>query len=572
MKMYIRIWGLLTKGERDRLFYLLILMSIGMILETMGVGLVIPALVLLTREDFSTQYPFLGELSQHVLNGANHNIFVIYGMLFLVFIYLIKAIFLAYLAWQQSKFSYGVQVNLSKKLFTTYLLQPYTFHLQRNSAQLIRNATNEVAMFRDTLILGISLIAECLVVVGLCSLLFIIEPKGAAIVLFTLAIAGMVFQKFTRKLISQWGVARHYHDGLRIQYLQEGLGGAKDVKLLAKEDYFINEYDKHNIQSGRVGQLQSTVTQLPRLWLETLAIAGLALLVTSMLLQGRQLSDVVPTLGLFAAAAFRLMPSVNRIIGALQGLRFGQAVIDTLYNEIQLAVNLRDISDQASQKLKFENSIELKNITFTYPEAPLPTIKDVSLKISCGECVGFVGTSGSGKSTLIDILLGLLPVENGGIYVDGQNIVPNMSSWQKNIGYVPQSIFLTDNTLAKNIAFGLSDEQINEASLWRAVKSAQLDGWVKTLPQGLSTTVGERGIRLSGGQRQRIGIARALYHDPSVLVLDEATSALDVVTEQEVMDAVEQLHGSKTIVIITHRLSTVSHCDRVYEINGGRLV
>jgi ABC-type multidrug transport system fused ATPase/permease subunit len=570
--MYIRIWGLLTKGERDRLFYLLILMSIGMILETMGVGLVIPALVLLTREDFSTQYPFLGELSQHVLNGANHNIFVIYGMLFLVFIYLIKAIFLAYLAWQQSKFSYGVQVNLSKKLFTTYLLQPYTFHLQRNSAQLIRNATNEVAMFRDTLILGISLIAECLVVVGLCSLLFIIEPKGAAIVLFTLAIAGMVFQKFTRKLISQWGVARHYHDGLRIQYLQEGLGGAKDVKLLAKEDYFINEYDKHNIQSGRVGQLQSTVTQLPRLWLETLAIAGLALLVTSMLLQGRQLSDVVPTLGLFAAAAFRLMPSVNRIIGALQGLRFGQAVIDTLYNEIQLAVNLRDISDQASQKLKFENSIELKNITFTYPEAPLPTIKDVSLKISCGECVGFVGTSGSGKSTLIDILLGLLPVENGGIYVDGQNIVPNMSSWQKNIGYVPQSIFLTDNTLAKNIAFGLSDEQINEASLWRAVKSAQLDGWVKTLPQGLSTTVGERGIRLSGGQRQRIGIARALYHDPSVLVLDEATSALDVVTEQEVMDAVEQLHGSKTIVIITHRLSTVSHCDRVYEINGGRLV
>jgi len=491
-------------------------------------------------------------------------------MLALVVIYLIKALFLIFLAWQQSRFAFGVQAQLSQRLFTIYLQQPYTFHLQRNSAQLIRNAVTEVNQFTFSgIVPGLVLFTEGLVLLGLATLLLVVEPVGALAVMLVLGVASLLFYYVTHHRITRWGEARQHHEGLRIQHLQQGLGGIKDIKLLGRESNFLNQYQVHNIQNARIGEWQKTLQQLPRLWLELLAVTGLAVLVSVMLIQGRELAAIMSTLGLFAAA-FRLLPSVNRVLSSEQSLRFGLPVVNTLHEEVKLAKP--DYKAKSQGDLSFCRSIQLEQIKFTYPDATDPTLTELSLKIQRGESVGFIGTSGAGKSTLVDIVLGLLTPDNGRVTVDGIDIQNNLRNWQDQIGYVPQSTFLTDSTLRHNVAFGLPDDEISDEAIWSALKAAQLGGVVKSLPDGLEANVGERGVRLSGGQCQRIGIARALYHAPAVLVLDEATSSLDTITERDVMRAITALHGDKTILIIAHRLSTVEHCDRLYQLEQGRVV
>jgi ABC-type multidrug transport system fused ATPase/permease subunit len=311
----------------------------------------------------------------------------------------------------------------------------------------------------------------------------------------------------TRSRITRWGVERQHHEGLRIQHLQEGLGGAKDVKLLGREAEFLSRYAFHNFQSAKMGQLQTTMQQLPRLWLEFLAVSGLAIMVISMLLQGRTLESVMPTLGMFAAAAFRLMPSVNRVLGAMQALRFVMPVVDSLYTEIKLvspALSLTNATGGSSQP--FHVSLELDHVTYAYPNVEQAAVTDISLIIKRSESVGFIGTSGAGKSTLVDILLGLITPNAGTVSVDGKDIHSNIRNWQNQIGYVPQSIFLTDDTLRRNVAFGLPDQEIDDLAVQRAIKAAQLEVFVGELPEGLDSMVGERGVRLSGVQRQLIGI------------------------------------------------------------------
>lgn len=571
-----KIWGLLTSTERRSAVVLLGLMCTGMLLETLGIGMVIPVVALLTQPDYIVRFPASQPLLA-ALGNPNQQGIVMGGMLILVGIYLIKVLFLAFLAWWQTRFAYGVQANLSQRLFTIYLRQPYTFHLQRNSAQLIRNAITEVDQFTISgMIPGMLIITEGLVLLGVATLLLVIEPLGALIVVLIVGAAVWGFYHCTRARVMRWGQARQHHEGWRIQHLQQGLGGAKDVKLLGRETEFLEQYRLHNAQSARAGQLQATLQHLPRLWLELLAVVGLATLVLSMLAQGRDMTSIVPTLGLFAAAAFRLMPSVNRALIAVQALRYGLPMIHTLHDELELAAPQPEVNQQKGQKQTnsasaIRTDIRLSNISYTYPDAPAPALSGLSIIIQKGESVGFIGPSGAGKSTLVDVVLGLLTPNAGQVLVDGQDIQQDLRAWQDQIGYVPQSIYLTDDTLRRNIAFGLSNEQIDDAAVARAIKAAQLDEFINSLPNGLETLVGEHGVRLSGGQRQRIGIARALYHDPSVLVLDEGTSALDTATERGVMQAVTALQGSKTVLIVAHRLSTVEHCDRLYRLEQGRM-
>ncbi|TXI95627.1 MAG: ABC transporter ATP-binding protein [Burkholderiaceae bacterium] len=569
MKIYRKLWGVLRPVDRKAAVVMCLLLFVGMLLETLGVGVVVPAVALMGTVDFAVTYPFLVPVLEYFGNPSREEL-VISGMVCLVVVYAVKSMFLAFLAWRQACFVFDLQESLSQQLFAGYLRQEYTFHLQRNSALLIRNVIGQVGDFAHVIQQGLLLATELFVLFGISILLLSVEPLGALLVVFSVGAAGVGFHRSTRGRIVRWGEARQHHEGLRIQHLQQGLGGAKDVILLGREDEFLDQYRKHNAGSARIGRRHTTLQALPRLILELMAVTGLAVLVLVMVLQGKSVETLLPTLGLFAAAAFRLMPSVNRVLAAVQSMRFSMPVVDTLSSELAILDDRK--TPESGVVLPFCHQLTLSNISFRYPSAKTAALENVSISISKGSSVGLIGGSGAGKSTVVDVLLGLLTPTQGVVEVDGLDIRQNLRGWQDQIGYVPQSIFLTDDSLRRNVAFGLPDDQINDEAVWSALRAAQLENFVRGLPEGLDTQVGERGVRLSGGQRQRIGIARALYHDPSVLVLDEATSSLDTDTESGVMDAVRLLKGEKTLVIVAHRLSTVENCDYLYRFECGQIV
>ncbi|TCD48954.1 ABC transporter ATP-binding protein [Chlorobium sp. N1] len=563
-----RILAMLSGKERRMSLVILAMMLFSVVLETLGVGMVIPALALFTEKDIATKYPLLQPVFEFFGNPDQITV-VIGGLGVLFLIYSVKASFMLLMLWQQNRFLFSIGERLSKKLFSIYLQQPYTFHLQHNSAQLIRNVTSEVEVFANNVLKPImELTIESLTILCIFTLLVLVEPFGTLNIILTLGSASLLYVLLTKGRVARWGSARMFHDGLRMQHLQQGLGGIKDVKILGKENYFLEQYGYHNSAGARVRKLNTTVQQMPRLWLELLAVAGLIVLVLSMLSQGLSIEAIIPNLGFFAVASFRMIPSVNRILMALQALQYCLPVIDIIGNDFSLPNPQRK---EAGNTVEFRHDLRAESISFTYPQATRQTLHQIRLTITKGESVGFIGPSGSGKSTLIDIILGLIIPDSGSITVDGRNTADDLRSWQNMIGYVPQSIYLTDNDLAHNIAFGLPDEEIEMEKVKKAVRAANLETFVNELPEGLSTFVGERGVRLSGGQRQRIGIARALYHDPEILVLDEATSALDTLSETAVMDAIKALQGTKTVMIVAHRLTTVEHCDRIYRLEQGTI-
>jgi ATP-binding cassette, subfamily B, bacterial PglK len=563
-----RVWSMLPDGFKGSAIRLWLLMILGALLEMLGVGLVIPVISTLTKPEVLMQQPIFQKFYLSA-SPLNHQTLVVIAMLSLLVIYLLKNTYLGFLVWKQSKFIFSLQHTLSAKLFSIYLRQPYSFHLQRNSAHLVRNLQGEMAMFVNAALTpSIYILAELLVVVGLFMMLLLIEPVGSIIIFGILLIAGYLYQKVTKHRISNWGKQRLAHEGARIKQLHHGLGGVKDVKLTGRESDFLNQYNTHTKLSMRMNQRQSVMQQLPRLWLELLTISALAVLLITMSIQGKSMLDIFPTLALFAAVSFRLMPSAYRIIGSVQQLRFGLPVVEMLHKELNLET---EKPDAGCKPLPFKHSLILYHVSYSYPTAKKTALSDINLSISNGEMIGFIGESGSGKSTLVDLMLGLLKPASGMVLVDGVDIQQNLRNWQTQIGYVPQSIYLTDDSLRRNVAFGLADQDIDDEAVKVALKAAQLETFIESLPDGINTIVGERGVRLSGGQRQRIGIARALYHDPSLLVLDEATSALDNETEIEVMNAVLSMQGEKTILIVAHRLSTVARCDRIIELNKGQI-
>ena len=556
--------------QHRQVVWLFLWMLIGMGFEMLSLGLVIPAVSILMGAE--SDLPS-GIFAIAWLQGMSYSELVLMGMAALLTAYLSKMVFLLFLAWKQVNFVFGIQQSISQRLFATYLFQPYAFHLNRNSSELIRNTVNDVNVLVHTgLKSGLTMLTELLVLIGLMALMLYVEPTGALLVMFVLGVSGIGFNHLTRKNIQFWGRERQHHEGLRIKHLQQGLGGVKDVILLGKEGKFLDRYAHHNETSARVSRHQSFVTQVPRLFFELLAILGLVVLVVSMVLQGKTSTEILPVLGLFAAASFRLMPSMTRIIGAIQNLRFSVPVIDELSGELSLAG--RAPAFERVELLPLTKMIKLDEISFTYPGGEKRVLQDVSLNIPAGAFVGFIGKSGEGKSTLIDLILGLLEPESGHVYVDGVDIRSNIRGWQNQIGYVPQSIFLMDDTLRNNIALGEQKDEIQEERVLSVIRSAQLESFIDLLPDGLDTVVGERGVRLSGGQRQRIGIARALYHNPSVIVLDEATSSLDPQTEADFMEAIGILrkeNSQRTVLVITHRLSTVEQCSQIYRIMDGNI-
>jgi ABC-type multidrug transport system fused ATPase/permease subunit len=558
------VWKLFTNSDRIAFIRIVVMVIVGMFLETISLGIVVPIIGILTQDDYQQKYPFIvdifGNLSREELISA--------VMVAMVLIYVVRSLFLFWSLWIQKGFSASVSGRLSQSLFSIYLRQPYMFHLQRNSSTLMRNAKNATSVVTCGVDPFLVLLTDGLVAIAMFALLIAVEPVGTLAVLLVFGLSTFVFQRTTRRRIDNWGYQVDYHETKILQHLQEGFGGAKDVKVLGRENEFLSQHEKHLGESIRINRIYNVILTLPRSFMEIITIVGLCLLVVSMVVRGRELADIVPILGLFAAAAFRVMPSINRLLMATQTLIFNRSIIASVYKDFLL-----DSPDSTStgSGTKFATQLELTDVSFKYPTAANASLQNVSLVVKRGEAVGFVGPSGAGKSTLVDVILGLFAPTSGVVKVDGQDVQQNLRNWQNQIGYVPQAIYLTDDTLRRNVAFGLNDENIDDNLVRNAIRLAQLEEFVATLPEKLETVVGERGVRLSGGQRQRIGIARALYHNPSVLVLDEATSSLDTPTEHGVMQAVQALQGSKTVLIVAHRLSTVEYCDRLYKIENARI-
>lgn len=566
-----RVWRLIPDSKKPEAIILFLMMLVGMVLEMLGVGLVVPIITLVSNPSLIENHEMLSVLFNQ-LGNPNKTELMLGAVILLVVIYTIKNFYLALLAWKQSKFVFSTQAEMAKFLFRGYLQQPYTFHLQRNSSELINNLQVELNLFMVYMLSpSMLLLAESLVVIGLVSLLLYFEPIGSISTFALFIIVGSLFQWITKTRIVHWGALRQHHEALRMKHAQQGINAIKDVKVSGTEDFFIAHYEKNSERSLAMHQRNSFVQNITRLWLEILTISGLLVLSLGMFMQNNTVTEILPVVGLFAAVSFRLMPSISRIVSSVNLLRFGESVTDLIEGEFS-KIKINPI-ERALSKVRFNSNIQFKNVSFKYPESKQNALNNINLTIKKGQMVGVTGASGSGKSTLIEIVMGLFQPTVGKLHIDDVPIDDvNVRGWQKLIGYVPQTIYLTDDTLKRNIAFGIEDGVIDEEAINLAIQHAQLQTLIEELPFGLDTILGERGVRLSGGQRQRVGIARALYHDPEVLILDEATSALDNETENQVMQAVNLLQGKKTLIMIAHRLSTIKNSDLIIEVANGTVI
>ena len=564
----LRLSKILSKPQKRKSAQVASLLLIGAGFEALGISLMIPILDIIIDDSVNSENLIVrmiifnfGVLPKETL--------VIYSLLILISVFVAKGVYLSMLAWVNGKFTYTIKAELIKSLMKVYLNAPYEFHLKNNSAQLIRNLTTEATQFLNyALSPAMSIATETITVVLIFSVLFIMEPIGTVLVVLMLVSSLVAFQKTVGNYSSRLGELRQHADGLVVQKAQEAIGGIKDVKLFDRISFCEEGFGHYITQSSDVSAKQQAISQLPRHYVECIGVVALSTMVVVLTLNVESAKDTVPIIGLFALAAFRLLPSANRLLAATNALSFAEPVL-SLIEEQQKLISVHVPTNRLP--LNFEKDIEFRKLSYRYPDSADDALSDVALLIKKGGSLGIVGKSGSGKSTFADVLLGLLKPTSGTIFVDGTDIQERLESWQENVAYVQQNIFLTDGTLRSNVAFGVQHSKIDKEQLQRAIYEAQLEGLVSSLPNGIDTHIGERGIRLSGGQRQRIGIARALYRNTPILVFDEATSALDNDTETEITAAIKLLKGSRTIIVIAHRLSTIEHCDRVVEMTGGRI-
>ena len=539
MKISKKLNILISRKEKRKGLLLTLLLLIGMIFEVLGIGLLLPILtailnpeILLENEITKSIFDFLQ------INDKDQIVKVALGSLLLV--YILKSAYLIFLSFYQNKFTSVLSSNLSNKLFKNYLYKDYAFHIKRNSSELIKNLQVEISNFSNFLISIISLITESTLAFSVIITLFFIEPLATLIVLLLFGLSSFMFYQFTKNITTEWGKVREQIDSKSSKIVIEGLSGIKEVILLGKQSFFENQLENMNSSKASMNSKALTLRQIPRYFLELLSVFSLIIFVFILLIQSKNVDNVIVTLGIFVAATFRILPSINRILSSLQNIKYYQSSIDVLYKEFEFINKKKDFFKRDIIRLAPNKSIDINQLCFIYPQTKKIILDNVTLKLQTGTTTGIIGVSGSGKSTLINIIVGLLKPSSGEILIDdNSNIENNLDLWQNAIGYVSQDVFLSDQSILMNIAFGIKQESIDYKLIDKVLEQAQLSELILTLPEGYHTKVGERGVQLSGGQRQRIGIARALYRRPSILVLDEATSSLDVKTEEEIMMSVD---------------------------------
>jgi ABC-type multidrug transport system fused ATPase/permease subunit len=491
------------------------------------------------------------------------------AVLCIVATYFVKNLYKLFYGYVAGRVGIYTNHQVTSQLFRSYLTRPYTFHLQRNSSDLLNSMQQEAGMTIGLVGSVTTLVQELLLASAVIWLMVYTEPVAAISTVTILVLGSLIYLKVTKPLIIAFGQQRQKIQAPLTRYMLQGFGGIKDIKVLGRSNDFLNQYESQDMIVQTTNLRYGILKSVAPMWTELLAMSGLTVVVWVMVWQDRPPDRIIPLLGLFVIATWRFVPTVNSVINLTNSIRYSQPAVESVYKEFEYIKSQQNI---VKTQIVFNEKVEMRNLTFNYPNTITPSLRDVNIVVRKGETVGFIGPSGAGKSTLVDVILGLLPQTSGELLVDGVEMQEHNLEWQSTIGYVSQAIYLTDDTVRRNVAFGIAEKDVDEVALERALKSAQLWDFVDGLPDKTHTIVGERGVRVSGGQRQRIGIARALYHEPQVLVLDEATSSLDIETETEVMSAIHALQGFKTILIVAHRLSTVQHCDRLYRIEDAQIV
>lgn len=570
--MLKKISYVLDRKQKINLGILLVIIFIGAFVELLGVSAVMPLIdVAMKPETIGEKWYFVLISKYTGITEANQ--MILFLAVLLVVIYILKNVYVMAMYSLQYRFVFNNQQRLSVRMMKSYMQQDYLFHVSKNVAEFQRNIVNDINGFFTVTLNFLQFLAEFSVSVVLVTFLLIQDWASTIAVSVLLFLFMGLFTIFFRKVLVKIGEESRQANVQVTKWLVQSFSGIKEIKVANRESFFIMNYDRNYKECARAQRLQSILTYLPKPVMETVCICSLMLaMIIKIAVLKSDIASFVTTLSVFAVAAFRMLPSFNKITGYISGMMFNKPAIDAVYRdlmEIEKLMVQRTVEQTDTQKISLTIAIRLKDVSFRYPESDKWILNDANLEIKKNTSVALIGASGAGKTTAADLILGILKPQKGTITIDGTDIRKCMASWHENIGYIPQTIYLMDDNIRANVAFGIPASEIDDAAIEKALREAQLDQFVHTLPDGLDTMIGDRGVKLSGGQRQRIGIARALYRNPAVLVLDEATSALDNDTEKEVMEAIDGLHGTRTLIVIAHRLSTIQKCDKIYEVGNG---
>lgn len=571
---FVKLRRLFSRADKFKIILLFVMMMVAAGLEVIGIGM-IPAFVsIVATPDRVLEHDTWGKFLQGLGIETSRDL-LIYGASALIVVFFVKNLYILAYRFIEARFIYNRRYVFSHKMMTAYMQAPYPFYLERNSNELLRNTTSEVNLLVNH-VLGplMKIFKEFIMVLGVIVFLFVVEPLITLFVILVMGGVAGLFLVVTQRKVKRFGIEAQKYRRDMMKSARQGFGGIKDARVLNREAHLIEDFRLMARRSSNLQMMKKVLSEIPKPLVETIAVAGIMAIALIMHLQGRPIVNIVPIIALFGVATMRLMPAIETSTRMLTDLRYNLAAVNPVYDDLTALKDYQHAfrSDRKKkEKTVLAEKIGIRDLHYHYPRSDEQALNGISLDIPLGSAVAFVGPSGAGKTTIVDVLLGLLKPQQGEILVDGKNIFDSISAWQRNIGYIPQFIYLADDTMRRNIAFALPDNQIDDRCISRAVEQAQLTELVGRLPQGLDTVIGERGARLSGGQRQRIGIARALYHDPQVLVMDEATSALDNITEQHIINAIETLRGERTIIMIAHRLTTVMNCDKIYFMEDGRI-
>lgn len=563
-----------TKKQKIKLGLLLVVLSIGAALELAGVSLIMPLISLIT-DPKTVENNATMKFFYHITGMQTVNDFFVFLVGVIIAVYVVKNIFLIIMYYVQYNFIYNNQLKIAGRLIDCYLKKPYTYHLDKNSSEMVRNIMLDTERLFQLILSVLSIISEGMLCVFMGVYLLASDPEMTITVGIVLVGCTAIFQKVVKSRVNEYGKTNQKYDGKMHQSINQALGAVKDIKILHREKYFVNVFV--NCGQKKMKSLVHTnfLGQVPKYLIETVCVSSILLVIVAKLRSGTDLSSILPQLAAFAMAAFKLLPSVGKINNYANLVVFLKPSIDLIYHDLKetedmVHIEIEDKTGELHQNGKI-HAIHVEGLSYAYPNTNENVLTDVNFEIPLGASIGLVGPSGAGKSTIADIILGILTPSAGHVYYGDMDVHEHPIKWSQKLAYIPQAIYLADETIRNNVAFGIEDADIDEEMVWKALEEAQLKEFVEGLEHGLDTEVGERGVRLSGGQRQRIGIARALYGDPEILVLDEATSALDNDTEKAVMEAIERLHGKKTLIIIAHRLTTIKNCEIIYKVENGKI-